>query len=180
LTMIDESGLVLDSWQAQVKACLEAGTRGDAARKAVEPLKAFAKGFRDAFDAFVQTAEKMQAAPPEPAPAGEKKASSLPKTSETAVTAVAPGSAAGNASAPVRSTVTVVAPSGSRVWINKVEIPGPRERVRSFLTPPLRAGQVYSYELEAEVARQGRMGTRTVFRAGQAVRVDFDQQIALR
>jgi hypothetical protein len=72
MLMVDESGIVLDYWAGQVKAMLEAGERGEAAMKAVAPLKQFAKHFRDAFDAFLAVPDRMKADPHAPAPAGKK------------------------------------------------------------------------------------------------------------
>ncbi len=72
LTMVDESALVLDYWAGQVKAMLEAGERGEAAMKAVTPLKEFAKHFRDAFDAFLAIPDRMKADPHAPTPGGKK------------------------------------------------------------------------------------------------------------
>ena len=48
--------------------------------------------------------------------------------------------------------------------------------VREFTTPPLTAGQEFSYLMKAEVQRNGQpesQSTKVTFRAGELVTVDF-------
>jgi uncharacterized protein (TIGR03000 family) len=75
--------------------------------------------------------------------------------------------------APVVATVTVKLPADAKLLFNGVAAEGTGE-VRTFTTPPLVIGQEYTYELTAEVLRDGavqKITERAVIRAGQVTKV---------
>src|SRR5262249_8941310 len=80
-------------------------------------------------------------------------------------------------SAPAPAHIVVTVPTDARVTFD-----GYRTRKtgvqRTFVTPPLPAGQRFAYEVRAEVTRGGQVVGRTVqaiVRAGQTTRVDLAQ-----
>jgi uncharacterized protein (TIGR03000 family) len=77
------------------------------------------------------------------------------------------------------ATIIVEAPAGARLFFNDK----PTEQMgttRTFVTPPLRAGKVFRYDLRIEVMRQGRLASHTEeisVRAGQTTRLDRRQSL---
>jgi uncharacterized protein (TIGR03000 family) len=88
-----------------------------------------------------------------------------------------------SAAAPAHFTVRL--PAEARLVVHGVRCPLTSD-TRSFDTPELAPGEVYFYDLEAEVTRDGRVVTeskRVAFRAGEQVTVRFDglgRQVARR
>jgi uncharacterized protein (TIGR03000 family) len=77
----------------------------------------------------------------------------------------------------VRATLTVELPEGARLFIDGSPVKATTAR-RNFVTPPLRPGQVYFYELRAEVIRDGqtvRANRRVLVTPGQAARASFPE-----
>ncbi len=79
------------------------------------------------------------------------------------------------ANAPERARITVKLPVGATLFVDgkKNDRTG---LVREFTTPPLTAGQEFSYLMKAEVQRNGQpesQSTKVTFRAGELVTVDF-------
>jgi uncharacterized protein (TIGR03000 family) len=74
------------------------------------------------------------------------------------------------------ATVTIALPSDAKLLFNGVAATGTGAS-RSFRTPPLQKGQSYTYELTAEVVRDGKTLTTTekvVVRGGETASVTLD------
>src|SRR5262245_17802335 len=72
-------------------------------------------------------------------------------------------------------TVVITLPADAKLYFNDVltHTPG---ATRTFATPPLQFGMNYTYQLRAEVTRQGKPVSETkqiVVRAGETTNVDF-------
>lgn len=78
-----------------------------------------------------------------------------------------------HAAAPVEGTIAVTLPADAKLLFNGHAAVGSGE-TRSFRTPPLQPGQSYTYQLTAEVVRDGRVQTATekvVVKAGEKTSV---------
>lgn len=98
-------------------------------------------------------------APPGGAPKGEGVPAPMPK----------------KAGEQASARVTVTVPTDARVWVDNVECPL-SSSVRSFNTPALDVGTRYTYNIKAEIVRDGRTVSETqriILVPGQETRVDF-------
>ena len=80
------------------------------------------------------------------------------------------------AAAPVEGTVAITLPADAKLLFNGHAAVGTGE-TRTFRTPPLTAGQSYTYELTAEVMRDGKVQTATekvVVRGGEKTSVTLN------
>ena len=71
--------------------------------------------------------------------------------------------------------MTVNLPADARLWVDAVECPL-ASSVRSFNTPALNIGTRYTYNIKAEIVRDGRTISETqriILTPGQETRVDF-------
>jgi uncharacterized protein (TIGR03000 family) len=78
-----------------------------------------------------------------------------------------------HAAVPVEGTIAVTLPADAKLLFNGHAAVGTGE-TRSFRTPPLQPGQSYTYQLTAEVVRDGRVQTATekvVVKAGEKTSV---------
>ncbi len=76
-----------------------------------------------------------------------------------------------------RATLVVELPADARLFVDDVAMKTTSAR-RVFVTPPLQQGQVYYYELKAEMQRDGQPVTvsgRVVIRPGQEVRASLTE-----
>jgi uncharacterized protein (TIGR03000 family) len=79
------------------------------------------------------------------------------------------------ASAGVSTRITVRLPANAKLFVDGVAVPT-TSGTRTFDTPRLTPGHQYSYNMRAELVRDGRTRTedkRVVFTPGEAVTVDF-------
>ena len=93
----------------------------------------------------------------------------------SAAPAVAKSDAPAAGGAAERATITVKLPPGAALFVDGRESPS-KESNRVFTTPPLPTGRQYSYQITAEVVRNGQKETfsqKVPFRAGERVEVDF-------
>jgi uncharacterized protein (TIGR03000 family) len=73
------------------------------------------------------------------------------------------------------AAVEVRLPADAELWFDGVALPRMRER-REFVTPPLRPGLTYRYEVQTRWQEGGRLvvrGEHVIVRAGESVVVDF-------
>jgi uncharacterized protein (TIGR03000 family) len=80
-----------------------------------------------------------------------------------------------NTMAPNRAKLIVELPADAKLYVDDQPM-RTTSAVRSFNTPVLETGQVYYYELRAEVIRDGKPVTETkrvLLRAGEVVRARF-------
>jgi uncharacterized protein (TIGR03000 family) len=77
---------------------------------------------------------------------------------------------------PTRAKLVVELPADAKLYVDDRAMKT-MAAVRTFNTPMLEPGQVYYYELRAEVARDGKsiaQTKRVLLRAGEVVRARFD------
>jgi uncharacterized protein (TIGR03000 family) len=77
----------------------------------------------------------------------------------------------------VRATLLVELPADATFYIDGQPMKTTSGK-RTFVTPTLQTGQVYYYELRAEIVRDGqtrRASTRVVFRPGDEIRATFNE-----
>jgi uncharacterized protein (TIGR03000 family) len=82
----------------------------------------------------------------------------------------------------VSTEVTVTLPENSKLFVDGVAA-GSKAGTHTFRTPELPKGQPFAYSFKAEVETNGRTESlvqRVVFKAGEAVKVDFTEQNATR
>ena len=76
----------------------------------------------------------------------------------------------------IPATVSISIPADAKLLFSGKLAEG-TGAIRSFVTPPLEPNQEYSYEMTAEVLRDGRTLTLTktvIVRAGESVKVEFE------
>ena len=86
------------------------------------------------------------------------------------------------ATAPAPAHIVVKLPEDARLWVDDTACPL-TSSTRTFDTPELKPGQVYYYNLRAEVTRGGRPVSETkraTLRAGQETVIEFGDMKALQ
>ncbi len=82
--------------------------------------------------------------------------------------------------APGRARLIVELPADAKLFVDDHAVKATKS-VRNFTTPVLEPGQVYYYELRAEMVRDGKPVTETkrvLIRAGDVVRAQFEAATA--
>jgi uncharacterized protein (TIGR03000 family) len=77
----------------------------------------------------------------------------------------------------VRARLTVELPQGARLFVDGSPVKATSAK-RSFITPPLQAGQTYYYDLRAEMIRDGQtvaVSRRVLVRPGQEAHASFPE-----
>ncbi len=102
--------------------------------------------------------------PEAPPPGGSVVSRDLPSSASPA-----------SAQADAAAHITVTAPLGARVWFDGTPATS-KELVRQFVSPPLKPGHRYTYDIKASWNDNGREVTQTqkvTVTAGARVQVDF-------
>jgi uncharacterized protein (TIGR03000 family) len=104
----------------------------------------------------------------------------MPGTTTTETIPVKPKVDTPKGAAPSRAKLIVELPADAKLFVDDRPMKTP-SAVRTFSTPELDPGQVYYYELRAEVVRDGKPvveSKRVLVRAGEVVRARFEEMPA--